>query len=159
MATSTPHRVEDGIGYLLVDTARLLRRDFDRRAQAHGLTQAQCRVIGNLSRNPGISQAALAEAIEVTPITLARLIDRMAAAGLVERRPHPQDRRAVQLFLTDRCQPLRANVLELGAATKAAALEGLTADEIDALRATLSKIKSNLSETAPIAAASIRKTA
>ena len=93
----TPYQ---GVGALLVEVGRLLRRNFNRRAQELGLTQAQWQALAHLSRKQGINQACLADLLEVQPITLARLIDRLAAAGWVERRPDPADRRAQRLYLT-----------------------------------------------------------
>src|SRR5687767_13222468 len=95
---------ERSLGFLVADVARLLRRSMDRRLQALGLTQAQWRAIIHLSRNEGMTQATLAESLEIQPITLTRLIDRMESAGWVERRMHPLDRRAVQLYLTSQSQ-------------------------------------------------------
>lgn len=97
---------EHTIGYLLADVSRLLRRDFDRRVKALGLTQAQWRAIIHLAREEGINQATLAERLEVKPITLGRLIDRMQAAGWVERKADTDDRRVSLLFLTDQAQPV-----------------------------------------------------
>lgn len=143
---------EDALGPMLVDVARLLRRDFDRRGQGLGLTQAQWRVIAFLSRRPGVNQATISEALEVQPITLARLIDRMVVAGWVERRPDPADRRAFRLILTDRVAPLRQRMHELGRETMASATAGMSDDEVAALTAMLGIIKRNLQGVEPVAA-------
>jgi DNA-binding MarR family transcriptional regulator len=95
------------LGLLVSDIARLLRRNMDRRLQSLGLTQAQWRAIARLARSEGMTQAALAESLEIQPITLTRLVDRMEKAGWVERRTHPLDRRAVQLYLAPRSQCAR----------------------------------------------------
>ncbi len=97
---------EHTIAYLLADVSRLLRRDFDRRVKALKLTQAQWRAIIHLAREEGINQATLAERLEVKPITLGRLIDRMQAAGWVKRKADAADRRVSLLFLTDKAQPV-----------------------------------------------------
>lgn len=94
-----PAETEGAFGFLLHYVARLLRGNFNRRVQALGLTQAQCRVLLHLSRNEGIQQVALAEILEVQPVTLARLLDKLQAAGLIERRRDGQDRRAFCLWL------------------------------------------------------------
>ncbi len=135
------------LGFLIADLARLLRRTFDRRVQPLGLTQAQWRAIIHLSRTEGMTQSALAEALDVQPITLARLVDRMAAAGWVERRSHPLDRRAVQLYLTDKCQPLLAEIQSLARATIDEATAGLSAAATRELVETLQHIKANLTAT------------
>ena len=85
--------------FLLHDVARLLRVDGDKRARAHGMTRAQWAILIWLERQPGISQKELAELLEVEPITVARLVDRLEGRGMVERRPDPRDRRIWRLHL------------------------------------------------------------
>jgi len=85
--------------FLLNDIARLLRVDADKRARAHGMTRAQWGILVWLERQPGISQKELAELLEVEPITVARLVDRLERRGMVERRPDPRDRRIWRLHL------------------------------------------------------------
>jgi DNA-binding MarR family transcriptional regulator len=116
-----------------------------------GLTQAQWRAIAFLARNEGVNQACLAESLEVQPITLARLIDRMQAAGWVERRTDPEDRRAVRLYLTDKCQPILAEMHERATQMLEAVLSGVSTAARKQLIETLSQIKQNLSEAADAA--------
>ena len=85
--------------FLLHDVARLLRVDADKRARAHGMTRAQWGILIWLERQPGMSQKELSELLEVEPITVVRLIDRLETRGLVERRPDPRDRRIWRLHL------------------------------------------------------------
>jgi MarR family transcriptional regulator for hemolysin len=85
--------------FLLNDIARLLRVDADKRARSHGMTRAQWGILIWLERQPGISQKELAELLEVEPITVARLVDRLERRGMVERRPDPRDRRIWRLHL------------------------------------------------------------
>ena len=85
--------------FLLNDVARLLRVEADKRARAHGMTRAQWGILIWLERQPGISQKELAELLEVEPITVARLVDRLERRGMVERRPDPRDRRIWRLHL------------------------------------------------------------
>ena len=85
--------------FLLHDVARLLRVEADKRARQHGMTRAQWAILIWLERQPGISQKELSELLEVEPITVARLIDRLEARGMVERRPDPRDRRIWRLHL------------------------------------------------------------
>jgi len=85
--------------FLLHDVARLLRVDADKRARCQGMTRAQWAILIWLERQPGLSQKELAELLEVEPITVARLIDRLQAHGMVERRPDPRDRRIWRLHL------------------------------------------------------------
>ncbi len=91
--------------FLLHDVARLLRVDADKRARCHGMTRAQWAILIWLERTPGISQKELAELLEVEPITVARLIDRLEARGMVERRPDPKDRRIWRLHLLPPAHP------------------------------------------------------
>ncbi|MSP02135.1 MAG: MarR family transcriptional regulator [Acetobacteraceae bacterium] len=96
--------------FLLHDVARLLRVDADKRARAHGMTRAQWGILIWLERQPGISQKELAELLEVEPITVARLVDRLEARGMVERRPDPRDRRIWRLHLS---RPAHLVLLEI----------------------------------------------
>jgi len=93
------HQFQRDLLFLLHDVARLLRVDADKRASAHGMTRAQWGILIWLDRQPGLSQKELAELLEVEPITVARLIDRLEARGMVERRPDPKDRRIWRLHL------------------------------------------------------------
>src|ERR1700731_1401116 len=92
--------------FLLHDVARLLRVDADKRARAHGMTRAQWGILIWLERQPGLSQKELAEILEVEPITVARLIDRLEGRGMVERRPDPKDRRIWRLHLLPPSAPV-----------------------------------------------------
>ena len=91
--------------FLLHDVARLLRVDADKRAACHGMTRAQWAILIWLERQPGISQKELAELLEVEPMTVARLIDRLESRGMVERRPDPKDRRIWRLHLRPPAYP------------------------------------------------------
>jgi len=138
MANQPP---EPSLGFLLHEVTRLMRRNFGRRVQ---LTQAQWRALVYLSRNEGINQAGLADLLEVRPMTLARLIDRLEEAGWVDRRNNPDDRRACRLYLTDSAGPLIKKMHELGAKTKAQALAGFSPEAEARLMDSLSAIKRNL---------------
>jgi DNA-binding MarR family transcriptional regulator len=107
----TVHQFQRDLMFLLHDVARLLRVDADKRARAHGMTRAQWGILIWLERQPGLSQKELAELLEVEPITVARLIDRLEARGMVERRPDPKDRRIWRLHL---CQPAHGVLREIG---------------------------------------------
>ena len=92
--------------FLLHDVARLLRTDADRRAREHGMTRAQWAILVRLDHRPGLSQKELAELLEVEPITVARLVDRLEARGMVERRPDQRDRRIWRLHLLPPATPV-----------------------------------------------------
>jgi DNA-binding MarR family transcriptional regulator len=132
---------ETSLGFLLHEVSRLLRRNLDRRLQ---LTQAQWRTMAYLARKEGINQARLAEIMEIRPITLARLIDRLQEAGWVERRADPGDRRACRLYLTDSAGPLIREMYALGAETTEQALAGFSTAARKRLIDDLCRLKRNL---------------
>src|SRR4051794_5950813 len=121
MSLETPQRT---LGFLLHDVARLLRKRFEENARGLGLTRAQWQVLAHLAQHEGIHQGALAEILEIEPITLVRILDKLQAGGLIERRAHAKDRRVWLLFLTPKARPVLARIREIGAATRAEALAG-----------------------------------
>lgn len=134
---------------LLHDVARLLRRTIDQRAQAIGLTSAQWRVLALIAKaetfnQEPLNQAALADQMDMEPITLSRHIDRMQASGLIERRPNPTDRRAYHLFLTEEARPLVARFREVGTECINSALSGIDEKEIDLVADVLSRVRANI---------------
>ena len=147
------------LGFLFGDISRLLRRNFNRRAQPLGLTITQGRALAHLSRNEGISQTELAGLLEIQPITLTRLIDRMEALDWVERRPDPHDRRAVQLFMTKKVQPVLAQVWELLDLTFHDAVADLSEATLAQTAATLEEMKRNLLSAEPAPKRNARKPA
>ncbi|MGE0746367.1 MAG: MarR family winged helix-turn-helix transcriptional regulator [Rhodospirillales bacterium] len=144
--TVLPADPQRSFGFLLHDIARLLRADFARRVRAHGLTQAQWRLLAHLARQEGVNQATLADVLDVQPITLARLVDRMAADGWVERRPDPADRRAFRLYLTGRAQPILGELWRHAGAAIETAMSGLPPPEREQLIETLLHVKRNLED-------------
>jgi DNA-binding MarR family transcriptional regulator len=94
----------------VVTLARLIRTEVDKRARAHGMTRAQWAILIRLDAQPGLLQKELAEILEVEPITVARLIDRLESRNMVERRPDPGDRRCWRLHLTDASRPLLSDI-------------------------------------------------
>ena len=84
----------------LVESSRLLRNYIDHRAKGRGTTRAQWIVLFRLREQEGLSQVDLADVLELQPISLVRLLDRLVEHGLVERQHDPRDRRANRLFLT-----------------------------------------------------------
>lgn len=147
---------DQSIGFYINDIARLLRRNFNRRAQGLGLSQAQWRALAYLSRQEGVNQVTLAESLEVQPITLARLIDRLQEAGLVDRRPDSDDRRAVRLYLTAGAQDILDRMWALAAETREEAMTGLPQESRKALMETLRHMKQNLLKAEDRATASAK---
>jgi DNA-binding MarR family transcriptional regulator len=141
---SLSHDPGTGIGFLISDSSRVLRRIFNERITPLGLTQAQWRALVHLSRNEGLNQVGLAELLEVQPVTAARLIDKLVAAGLVERRPDPNDRRAQRLFLTQQATPMLAQIWEIADEIYEVVLAGLSSGDRDVLTALLRRMRSNL---------------
>jgi DNA-binding MarR family transcriptional regulator len=137
--------MEDSIGYLLNDAARLYRREFNARARDVGFTALQWRLLHFLRRYPGIRQGPAAELIEVEPITLSRMVDRLQDSGLVERRADPADRRAWQLHLTEKAVELMAANHPISEQVNSAALLGISADEQVLLTKLVKRIQTNLS--------------
>lgn len=132
------------VGFLLSDVSRMLRRNFNERAREHGLSMAQWQALANLAREQGVNQVTLADRLEIQPITLARLLDRLQDAGLVARRPDPGDRRAFRLYLTDAARPLLDRMWAYASETRAEALDGLPDDAREALIGALQHMKHNL---------------
>ncbi len=147
------------LGWLVTDAARLVRRRLEQEAKGMPMTAAQLRVAGHVARNEGISQAALATLLEVEPITLCRHIDRMEAAGLVERRPDPADRRARSIVTTDKARELLAPMRRRAAAVYDQALDGLTEEQRQAVMHGLEIIVANLSGQVADNAAPARRSA
>src|SRR5262245_30126935 len=124
----------DTLPLLFHETARLVRRRFEQvsRDRQLGLTRAQAALLIHLARHEGVNQVSLAEVMELEPITLVRLLDRLQAAGLVERRPDPQDRRARILYLTDAARPLLARIKVVAEEVHQHLLDGLNVEERNA---------------------------
>ena len=142
----TDRQPEPSMGFLIADVARLMRRNFDRRAQQIGLSRAQWQVLAWLKRNEGISQAGLADLLEMSPMTLVRLIDKLESSGLVQRRPKPGDRRSYQLYLADHAHPLLDRLWEMGAETRRQAQGGMSKAQETMLIDILHTIRRNLAE-------------
>lgn len=137
--------MNDSVAIMVADSSRFFRRRFDARARRIGVSRAQWQVLFALSRNEGINQAGLAEALDVETITVGRMVDRLADAGLVERHADPADRRAWRLHLTDRAHPILEELRAVGEIVMAEALAGFSAAELDSLGALLTRLRANLS--------------
>jgi len=135
----------ENLGAILADSGRLMRRAFDARARSVGVTRPQWQVLTTLQRSQGLNQAALADQLEVEPITVCRMVDRLQDAGLVERQADPGDRRSWRLYLTANAESLLSQLRPLAEAVVEEALVGLGPEERDALRAGLERIRENLS--------------
>jgi DNA-binding MarR family transcriptional regulator len=126
-----------------------MRKRFDERARASCVTVAQWRVLVTLKRHEGSNQGTLADLLEVEPITLARMIDRLEEAGLVERRADPADRRAWRIHLTERAHPVLARLRGVGDALIEDSMAGLDVLERELLMHALTVVRANLSAEEP----------
>ena len=138
--------LQPNIGALMHDVARLMRRRFERRARQSGLsiTRQQARALLSVARNEGLSQAAVATLLDIEPIALVRLLDRLHEEGLVERRLHPTDRRVRTLWMTPLGWTVVDRILAINAQIREEACAGLSPAARDALLQTLDHLKSNL---------------
>jgi MarR family transcriptional regulator, transcriptional regulator for hemolysin len=134
------------LAFAINDVARLLRTNADQKAAQFGMTRAKWAVLARLDRFEGLKQNELAEMLDLQPITLTRLLDRLSDNGLIERRADPDDRRAKRLFLTPAARPLLEQLSSLGEELMETALAGLGPPEVAALLAYLSVVKENLRE-------------
>jgi DNA-binding MarR family transcriptional regulator len=135
----------ENFAFEVAETARLIRREANRRAGVLGATKAQWRVLARLHRSGGgLRQIALAEALDVEPITLCRMIDRLEEAGLVERRRDADDRRAWRIHLTAAAAPVLARLEAMGIEFNADILAGISEADRDAALRVLGRIRQNL---------------
>ena len=148
-------------GFLVHDVSRLIKRRFDRRARQTGLpiTRRQAAVILYIARNEGVSQSEVATWLDLEPIALVRMLDKLHEEGLVERRAHPTDRRIRTLWLTPAARPVIERILIINQAIREEAFAGLPAQARDTVINILDGNKDNLvlqeeaADSSPAAAA------
>src|SRR5436190_20209954 len=138
--------MSDSLGFLISDVSRLMRRRFDERARLIGVTRAQWRTLTTLARHEGLNQGSLADLLEVEPITLCRMIDRLEEAGLVERRRDPADRRAWRIHLKPAAAPMLVKLEEMGSAFNADMLAGISAADRETVLRVLGQMRGNLDQ-------------
>jgi DNA-binding MarR family transcriptional regulator len=136
------------------ETAHALRKAFDRLATGLGVTRAQWKVLFKLTRTPGLRQVELADMLDLEPITLCRIVDRLEEAGLVERTRDPEDRRAWRLHVTAKAKPLVDKLQAVGADLVEQAFAGINGKDIELTRQVLARIRENAGRTAIIKRAS-----
>jgi MarR family transcriptional regulator, transcriptional regulator for hemolysin len=144
--TRDPAALQPNIGAMLHDAARAMRRRFERRARQTGLaiTRQQARALLHIARNEGLSQAAVATMLDIEPIALVRLLDRLHEEGLVERRRHPTDRRVRTLWLTPLAWNVVDRVLAINTQVREEACAGLPPAARETLMRVLGQMKDNL---------------
>ena len=132
------------LAWEIAETHRAMRRYYDRRAAALGVTTAQWRVIAHVGHSPGLKQVELAERLDVEPITAGRIVDRLEEAGLVERQPDPGDRRAWRLFLTEKAEPISGKLRDLAEHMADEAFAGFDLEDLQKIRAQLALVRDNV---------------
>lgn len=130
--------------FALFETQRMLRLYADKQATRYGITRAQWAVLVKLERTEGLKQSELAELMEMQPITLTRLVDRLCDNDLIERREDARDRRVNRLYLRPAARPLLAKLGELRADITRAALSNMSVADAQALVQQLEAIKDNI---------------
>jgi MarR family transcriptional regulator for hemolysin len=139
-----PRSLNREFAFLLNDVARMLKTYANHVAGQFGVTRAQWAVLVRLDRFEGLKQSELAEMLDLQPITLTRLLDRLCNNGLIERRSDPNDRRAKRLFLTTAARPLLERLGELGEDMMTTTLNGVSRESVEQIVAQLAIVKENL---------------
>lgn len=135
---------DNTFAYLLHDVTRLMRKHFDRRATRLQLTRAQWRALKVIRRHEGLSQTELADYLDMEPIPVGRVIDRLEKAGYVERRADPADRRRWRLHLTAKADAVIDEMEVIGAGLRDEALREVDAADFEAMLRVLARLKDNL---------------
>lgn len=136
------------------ETAHALRKAFDRKAVGLGVTRAQWKVLFRLTRQPGLRQVELADLLDIEPITLCRIVDRLEEGGLVERTSDPSDRRVWRLHVTASAQPLIDKLRAVADELTAEAFAGIDGKDIEIARQVLARARENASRSGIINRAS-----
>ena len=138
------------IPFEIGETAHALRKAFDRLATGLGVTRAQWKVLFKLTRHPGLRQVELADMLELEPITLCRIVDRLEEAELVERVRDPDDRRAWRLHVTAGAQPLIEKLRAVGDELVEQAFAGIDPQDIETARKVLARVRENAGRCATL---------
>jgi MarR family transcriptional regulator for hemolysin len=139
-----PRSLNREFSFTLNDVARMLRTFSNQKAKQFGVTRAQWAVLARLDRFEGLKQSELAEMLDLQPITLTRLLDRLCDCGFIERRADPNDRRAKRLYLTPAGRPLIEQLGSLGEGLMATALAGVDREHVEKMIVQLAIVKENL---------------
>lgn len=139
-----PRSINREFAFTINDVARMLRTYADHKAAQFGITRAQWVVLVRLDRSEGLKQSELAEMLELQPISLTRLLDKLCDGALIERRADPIDRRAKRLFLTPAARPLLEKLGDLGEELMSTALAGVAREAVEQMVTQLGLVKENL---------------
>jgi MarR family transcriptional regulator for hemolysin len=134
------------LGFLLHDASRLVRRRFMQLAREAELplNRSEASVLLHVAHGQGINQATLAAALDIEPISLVRLLDRLQDIGLIERRPHPADRRVWTIWLTEASHPMLERIRSITQAVREEAFSGFSEHACEALIEDLVRLRANL---------------
>jgi len=142
------------VGYLLKDVSRRYVARFERHAEEVSLTLMQCKVLLHLSRSEGASQVRLCELTDIEPMMMVRILDRMEADKLLERRPDPADRRARRLYLTRKATPILDEIDRIMEVTRNEVFAGVSKADREAFLKVLEHVHQNVcaleAATAPV---------
>ena len=146
-------RMRRTLGFLLHDTSRLMRRRFIQKAREDSLplNRSEASLMRHVAREQGINQVTLAAQLDIEPVTVARLIDRLEADGLVERRPDPNDRRVWTVWLTRSADAMLERIEQIVLAVRQEALGGLSAEQQAVLTELLVSVRGNLVDATQMA--------
>lgn len=144
MAPQINENDEDNEALIIHEIGTQTRICFNRRARHLGLTRSQWRVLSIARRNPGIRQSRIACMMEIEPITLGRLLDRMQKSGWIERKEDPKDRRVNSILLTDKARDILSQMRPIALDVRRDALKGFTAEEYTTLLTYLKRMKTNV---------------
>jgi len=132
------------VGYLIADLTRLFGRIFDRRAAHLGLTRAQWRALKRIHDAEGLTQAGLADLLDMEPIAVGRVIDRLQKAGFVERRADPADRRCWRLHLLPQSMQVMDGIGRVSSVLRDDAMQGVDPQDYDTTMRVLEQMRDNL---------------
>jgi MarR family transcriptional regulator for hemolysin len=135
---------EKSFGYVLVDVTRLFRKHFDRRAVPLGLTRSQWRALKAIGHKEGMSQTELADFLEMEPIPVGRVIDRLQDSGFVERRADPTDRRRWRLYVTEKAHGVIDSMEDISRELRRESQRGIKSADMQTMIDVLNKMKENL---------------
>lgn len=136
--------MDENVAQLMAQVSRLMRRAFDEEARTIGVTRPQWQVLSLLAVHEGINQGGLADLLDVEPITLGRMVDRLQDAALVERRPDPADRRAWRLYLTPKARGLLEQLRPMAFDMIERAQDGITDEQRQTLISIMLQMRTNL---------------
>lgn len=138
------YKAQAPLGYLIHEVARLMKRRFEEEARAHGITLPQWRALAHIGGNEGISQVALAAAIDADPMTISGVLDRLDKRGLIERYVDPTDSRAKLARLTPEGREVIRTAREVGLSMYEGALDGVSPADRETVVAVLGRMRGNL---------------